>query len=181
MASESGWQGTGMRSSGASTPGAQRLGLLKNAAADLGKGEAVLGLFVAERAAGLLDGLEGDAAHAGLLEREIDECAELVVVGTLRDGDDEGGGNVVAVEAFEGLLAGAAEVGAAELHERLALERIELQVELESGHVLGEARGEGFVLCDAEAVGVDHEVLDGPRLAGVEDLEKLRVDGGFAA
>ena len=67
------------------------------------------------------------------------------------------------------------------MHEGFAAEGVELEVELELGHVGGEAVGEGFVLRDADAVGVDHEVADGAALGGVEDFEELRVDGGLAA
>jgi hypothetical protein len=87
----------------------------------------------------------------------------------------------VLVEGFEGFFADVAEVGAADLEERVAAEGVELEVEFEVGHVGGEAGGEGGVLGDADAVCVDHEVLDGAAFGGVEDFEELGVDGGFAA
>ena len=133
------------------------------------------------QAAGLLHGLEGDAADAGLLQGEVDDGAHFVVVDAALDGDDERGGDVERVEFFEGLGADAAEVGAAELHERVALERVELEVELELRHVGGEALGEAVFLRDADAVGVDHQVLDGAALGGVEDGEEVGVDGRLAA
>jgi hypothetical protein len=49
--------------------------LREDAAADFGEGEAVGGGVVAREAAGLLDGLEGDAADAGLLEGEVEDGA----------------------------------------------------------------------------------------------------------
>ena len=174
-------EGVGVAGDGDDVFGFEDGGLGEDAAADFGEGEAVRGGVEVVEAAGLLDGLEGDAADAGLLEGEVDDGAELVVVDSAFDGDDEGGGDVELVEAFEGAFADVAEVGAAELHEGFAAEGVELEVELEAGHVGGEALGEGFVLRDADAVGVDHEVLDGAAFGGVEDFEELRVDGGLAA
>src|SRR5829696_8105203 len=40
---------------------------------------------------------------------------------------------------------------------------------------------EGRILGDADAVGVQHHVLDGPAACGGEDLQDLRMDGGLAA
>ena len=69
-------------------------GLVEDAAADFGEGEAVGGGGVVVEAAGLLDGLEGDSADAGLLEGEVDDGAELVVVDSAFYGDDQRGGDV---------------------------------------------------------------------------------------
>ena len=63
-------------------------------AADFGEGEAVGGGIEVFEAAGVLDGLEGDAADAGLLQGEVDDLADLVVVEALLQGDDERGGDV---------------------------------------------------------------------------------------
>ena len=63
-------------------------GLGEDAAADFGEGEAVGGGVVVVEAAGLLDGLEGDSADAGLLQGEVDDAAEFVVVDAAFYGDD---------------------------------------------------------------------------------------------
>ena len=94
---------------------------------------------VVDEAAGLLNGLEGDAADAGLLQGEVDDGAEFVVVDAAFHGDDQRGGDAEFVEALEGLFADVAQVGAAQLHEGFAAKRVELEVELEARHVGGEA------------------------------------------
>ena len=131
--------------------------------------------------AGLLDGLKGDAADAGLLQRELNDGAHFVVVDAALDRHDERGGDVERVEFFEGFRTDAAEVGAAELHQRVAALGVELEVELELRHVRREALGEAFFGRETDAVGVDHQVLDGPALRGVEDSEEFGVDGRLAA
>ncbi len=115
MASESGWQGTGMRSSGLKTEVCARMRRRTSESVRRCSAE----LVVAE-AAGLLNGLEGDAADAGLLQGEVDDAAEFVVVDAAFYGDDEGGGDVELVEALESLFADAAQVGAAQLHQGFA-------------------------------------------------------------
>ena len=62
--------------------------------ADFGEGEAIGGGVEVFGAAGVLDGLEGDAADAFLLEGEGDDVADFVVVEAFFQGDDEGRGEV---------------------------------------------------------------------------------------
>jgi hypothetical protein len=57
--------------------------------------------------AGVLDRLERDAAHATLLEREVDDLADLVVVQAFLQRDDERRGDVVLVEPLDRALADA--------------------------------------------------------------------------
>jgi hypothetical protein len=161
--------------------GAEDGGLVEDAAADFSEGEAVLGGVVALEAASLLDGLKGDATHAGLGERVLEDGTEFMVVDAALDGDDECGGDAEAVEDGEGALADMAEVGTAELEEGVAGERVELEVELEAGHVGGELLGEAWLSGDADAVGVDHEVADGAFATHVEDAKEVGVEGGLAA
>ena len=139
---------------------AEDAGLLEDAAAHLVERQTVLRGVEALHAARLLHGLERDAANAGLLQREVDDGAELVVVDAPLDRDDERGGDAELVESVEGFLADRAEIGAAQLHERFASQRVELKVDLEVRHVVGQTFGELLVLGDADAVGVDHQVLD---------------------
>ena len=132
-------------------------------------------------AAGVLDGLEGDAADAGLLQGEVDDVADLVVVEALLERDDERGGDVELVEAFEGAAADVAQVFAAQLSERVASERVELQVDLEAGHVGGEALGEVCVLAMRMPLVLTIRCLIGRRLAASRISKKCGVDGGLAA
>ena len=61
------------------------------------------------------------------------------------------------------------------------VQRIELQVDLEARPELGQRIDEGRILGDADAVGVQHHVLDRPAACGGDDLEDLGMDGGLAA
>jgi len=58
--------------------------------------------------------------------------ADLVIVDPSLDGDHEGGREAVALEILERLIAHPPQIGAAQVHQRLALERIELQIEFET-------------------------------------------------
>ena len=57
--------------------------LLEDAAAHLGQRQAIARRIEAVGAAGVLDRLERHAAHARLLQREVDDPADLVVVQAL--------------------------------------------------------------------------------------------------
>ena len=57
--------------------GAEDFGLFEDLAADFGEREAVGGGVEVLEAAGVLDGLEGDAADAGLLEGEVDRSCRF--------------------------------------------------------------------------------------------------------
>ncbi len=115
MARASGWQGTGIRSSGR-----KRVALFEDPPAHFGEGEAVLRRIEALEPARRLHRLEGHAAHAGLGQRELDDLAELVVVHPLLDRHDQGGRDVEPVQALERLFADAPQVGAAQRLERRA-------------------------------------------------------------
>lgn len=129
----------------------------------------------------MLDGLEGDTADTSLGEGEVHDLAEFVVVETLFQGADEGGGEVEGVEAVEGAAADIEEIGAAERADGIGAEGVELEVDLKAGRIVGEALGEVGVLRDAEAVGVEHQVLDRAALRGVEDGEEIGVERRLAA
>ena len=75
MARESGWQGTGIMSSGRKTVVCSRI--LRRTSVRVRR--SVAGSKFSE-AAGVLDGLEGYASDAGLLEGEVDGLADFVVV-----------------------------------------------------------------------------------------------------
>ena len=108
-------------------------------------------------------------------------AADLVVVHALLDRDDERRGHAEPVEALERLLADAPQIGAAQIHQRVALERVELEVQLEVRHVARQPHRELLVLRDPDAVRVDHQVPDRPRLCAIEHLEELRMDRRLAA
>jgi hypothetical protein len=82
---------------------------------------------------------------------------------------------------FQHLFANAAQVRAAQLDQRVSLERIELQIQLEAGHISGETFGKSSVFGDASAVGVHHQMLDGALLSHVEHSKEVRVQRRLAA
>ena len=175
MAIASGLQGSGMTSAASNTPD------VPISRRDVGEEHAVAVLVEIEIAAGVLDRLEGHAAHAGIFERVADDAADLVVVDALLDDADERRGNPRALEIGERVLAHAAQIGAAQILQRRALARIELQIDLEAGLQLGERCDEILVARDADAVGVQHDVADRLRLGELQDVEDLRMDGRLAA
>ena len=135
MARQSGWQGTGMMSSGL-----KMLALREDVLADFGEGEAVARGVEILQPAGGLDGLEGDAAHAGLLEREVDDLAELIVVEPFFS---------VTTSVVEMLCSLRWSSACWRMRRRSAprssrsgpsSQRIELQIDLEAGHVILEPR-----------------------------------------
>jgi hypothetical protein len=81
---------------------------------------------------------------------------------------------------FDCLFADAAEVGPAELHQGIAFEGIELQVDFEVFLHLRKALYEIFFLGNADAIGVDHQVPDRASLGHLHDLEKVWVNGELA-
>ncbi len=91
------------------------------------------------------------------------------------------GRDVVALEVLQRLLPHAPQVGAAQVHQGVALERIELQVDFEPALLLGEAGGEVRLLRDAQAVGVDHHVADRARAHRVEHGEEVGMQRRLAA
>ena len=78
-------------------------------------------------------------------------------------------------------MADAAEVGAAELHQRFALEGIELEIDFEIFFVFGQTLDEIFVFGDADAVRIHHQMADGAGLGHFHNLEKIWMDRGLAA
>ena len=109
------------------------------------------------------------------------DLADLRVVDAALHRADQGRRDVARLEIGQRLAADARQRGAAEVLERLVVQRIELQVDLEARPQLGQRVAEGRVLGDADAVGVQHHVLDGTSPRGSEDVEDLRMDGGLAA
>src|ERR1035441_9094230 len=81
-------------------------------------------------------------------------------------------GDVVAVQFFERVFADAAEVGAPELHQRFALEGIELEIDFEVFFVVSQALHEVFFLRDADTVRVHHQVAMGRAFAISTILKK---------
>src|SRR5579864_1518689 len=132
------------------------------------------------QASGVLDWLEGDSADAGLLEREVDGLADFVVVQTFLESDHQVRGDVIAIQFFESVVADAAKIGAAEFHQGIALERIELQIDFEIFFVIRQALYEILFLCDADSVGVQHEMPDGTSLSHLHNLKKIRVHRGLS-
>ncbi len=155
--------------------------LLEDSPTYLGQGETLGGRIILRRAAGMLHGLERDATDTGLLHGEVDDLAELVVIESLLHDDDQRRADTVTVEILQGLASHVAHVLGPQVAESRLLEAVELQIHLEAGHVRGQTLREGGVLRDADAVGVQHQVLDGALLRGIEDVPESRMDGWLAA
>ncbi len=84
------------------------------------------------------------------------DVADLAIVDALLHYADEGRGNPGFLEIGERLVADLAQIGAADVLQRLALHRIELQVDLEAGLECRKLLDERLVARDADAVGVEH-------------------------
>ncbi len=85
------------------------------------------------------------------------------------------------VEVFQRLQPHLAQPGAAQVAVHRLAQGVELQVELEAWLVVGQAGGEVRLPGNAQAVGVDHQVVDRPPPRRVEDGEERRMQGGLAA
>lgn len=159
--------------------GAKNAGLLENLSANFGKGETVGGRIEIFDTAGVLDGLQGDTANAGLGESEVDDFADFTVVETFAQSDDEGGREVVLVQAFQRFFTDAAKIAAAEIEKGLAFEGIKLQIDFEVCGGVGNFADEIFVLGDSDAVGVEHQVANGASPGDAQDLKEIRVESGL--
>ena len=90
-------------------------GLFENLAAHFGERQPVGRRIEAVEPAGRLDRLERHAAHAGLLQREVDDPADLAVVQALLQRHDQRGRDAERVQPLERALAHLAKIGAAQL------------------------------------------------------------------
>src|SRR5664279_3703731 len=159
----------------------ENAGLFVNAPADLGECEPVSGRVKLLKSTSDLDGLKRHAAHTRLLQCEIDKAADLIIVESTLQGDDQRGGDSQPVKAFESTPAHVAQVGAAQGIQRSGVQRIELQVDFEVGHIPGEPFGELFFSGESQPVGVHHQVADRPSLGGVENGKEIRMHRRLAA
>jgi hypothetical protein len=119
--------------------------------------------------------------HAFPLQGEVDDLAQLVVVLAALDHHHQGGGNRFSFKGFQRVPANPGEVGTAQVLVNGGTQRIELEIDLEARLETRQPLHEIRVLGNADAVGVQHDVADGPPLGRRDDLDDLRVDGGFAA
>jgi hypothetical protein len=153
----SGLQGSGTRSDASNTPPSAR----RRRRPD--RVERWTGGIEAEIAAGVLDRLENDAAHARPAERVVDDRRDLVVVHALADGTDQGGRDAGRLEPLERLAPDPRQPGAAQLHQCVVRKRIELEIDFEARPDLRQsARQSPAFLGDPDAIGVDHDVADRP-------------------
>ncbi len=111
----------------------------------------------------------------------LHDRADFAVVDAALHGDHQRGRDAVPFEIFQRLAAHPPQVRAAQVHQRVALERIELQIDFEPALALGQLRDEIRLLRDAQAVGIDHHVADRAAARLVEDREELRMQGRLAA
>src|SRR5207302_10886418 len=89
-------------------------------------------------AAGVLHRLQRDAADAFPPQGVADDIADLVIVDAALYGRDERGRKAMPFEIFKRLLAYLAQIRAAQIDQRVALQRIELKIDLETALVPGE-------------------------------------------
>jgi hypothetical protein len=115
------------------------------------------------------------------LQRVADDLADLVVVDAALYRDDQRGRDVVTFEVLQRLEPHAPQVGAAQLHERVTFERIELQIDFEPALPFGEPGGKIRLLRDPDAVGVHHHVADRSRPHQLEHVEEFGMQRRLAA
>ena len=75
----------------------------------------------------------------------------------------------------------AAQIGAADVLQRLLAQGIELQIDLEPRPQLRQSLDEGRLIGEAHAIGVQHEMADRTLLRQPQDLEDLGMERGLAA
>ncbi len=125
------------------------------------------------------DRLEGDRAHRRVGDPVPDDRADLVLVDALLDRGDERHRQPQLGGAVERPLLVGAEVLAADREVRLALEAVELQVQMRAQ--LGELLAEAAVAREPDPVRVQHHRADSLRLGERDHLEDLRMDRRLAA
>src|SRR4051812_9798742 len=107
--------------------------------------------------------------------------ADLVIVDAALHGDNEGGRYAMPLEILQRLLAYFSQIGAAEIDQRLAFERVELQIDLEAALVFREPRHEIRLARDSKPVGVDHDMANRAGAYRGENCEEIRVQRRLAA
>src|SRR5579863_8134889 len=96
----------------------------------------------------LLHRLEGHAANAGLFQREFDNLAKFAVVHSALDGYDQCRRYTQIIQPLQRTPANAAKVRAPKLQQWIAPQRVELQIQFEIRHILGEPFRERFIGSD---------------------------------
>ena len=94
---------------------------------------------------------------------------------------DQGGRDAVMLEILQRLLADLSQIRAAQIDQRVAFERVELEIDLEPALVLGEPRHELLFAGDTQAVGVDHDMADRAGAHRIEDREEVGMQRWLAA
>ncbi len=89
--------------------------------------------------------------------------------------------DVVPVQLLERIHPNAPQIGAPQLQQWLAFKGVELQIDLEVFRHIRQPLHELFILRDANPIGVDHQMPDGPGLRHFHNLEKLRVHRRLAS
>src|ERR1700687_4910324 len=86
----------------------------------------------------------------------------------------------MAIQVFKGALAGLAQVRSPQFHQRLALERIKLQVHFAVWNGVVQAFHKVFVLRDTYPIGVYHQMPDGLLSRIFQNGEEVRVESRLA-
>lgn len=127
--------------------------------------------------------LKADTANVRVLQAELNRLPQVwQVLG--RDGHCERDWKLYVATALDSANASSAEVCAAQGSLAFELRTVELQIELDAFSLSsgGEVPGEGFVGSDADAIGVEEQVIDsGITLDPIDQFEKLRMKCWLAA
>src|SRR6201985_2736499 len=84
-------------------------------------------------------------------------------------------------ESLKRLLANPAQISAAQIDQRVALKRIELQIDLQPATIFRELRDEIRLARNPKAVGVDHDMADRAGAHGIQDREEVRMQRWLTA
>ena len=110
-----------------------------------------------------------------------DDRGDLAVVDAALHHRDQRGRQPDLLQRLQRRLADTRQPRTAQIEQRLVVERIELEIDLEPRRIARQPFDEGPILRDPHPVGVDHHVADRAALHRVEDREELGMDRGFAA
>lgn len=129
----------------------------------------------------VLDRLENNATNAFPSRGIFNERADLTVVQSFLDHAHERRRNALRIQRGQRFFPDVAYVSATEPAQRVGFKRIELQVYFEPLSNAFQFPHERFVLRNAYAVRIEHQVPYGAGFEIPDDIENLRMQGGFPA
>jgi hypothetical protein len=114
-------------------------------------------------------------------ERVADDVPDLAIVYAALHGTDQCRRDVACFQRGKRLTANARERCAANVAQRVVVQGVELQVDLEARLQLGQRIDEGRILGNADAVRVQHDMANRTASCGRQNFEDLGMDGWLAA